>query len=151
MDYPFIFTISITQQTFVGLEDVLKMSSRHVLKTSSPRLQRSNFTSSKMSSRRLQDVLQRRLQDLSQDVFKTSLKTKNCYAEDVFKTSCRHVLKTSWRYILKTPSRRLGGKQNVYWWYLYLTNLNVYLTDLCLTNLYLTNLRQIQNALLRTQ
>ena len=32
-----------------------------------------------------------------QDVFKTSWKTKNCYAEDVLKTSTRHVLKTSGR------------------------------------------------------
>ena len=37
-------------------------------------------------------------------VFKRSLKTKNCHAEDVFKTSSRHVLKMS--------SRCLGGKQN---------------------------------------
>ena len=36
-----------SQQTFVGLQDVLKTSSRHVLKTSSTRLQRNNFTSSK--------------------------------------------------------------------------------------------------------
>ena len=39
----------LTQQTFVGLQDVLKMSSRHVLKASSTRLQRNNFTSSKTS------------------------------------------------------------------------------------------------------
>ena len=38
-----------TQQTFVGLQDVLKTSSRHVLKTSSTRLQCNNFTSSKTS------------------------------------------------------------------------------------------------------
>ena len=31
------------------------------------------------------------------------------------------------------------------------TNLNVYLTNLYFLNLYLTNLRQIQNALVRTQ
>ena len=76
----------------------------------------------------------RRFQGLSQDVLKTSCKTKNCYAEDVFKTSWRHVLKTSWRdvlktywrHTLKTSSRRLGGKQNFYWWYLYLTNLNFF-------------------------
>ena len=55
---------------------VLKMSSRHVLKTSSTRLQRNNFSSSKT---------------------KTSRKTKNCYAKDVFKTSWGHVLKKSWR------------------------------------------------------
>ena len=39
----------ISQQTFVGLQDVLKTSSRHVLKTSSTRLQRNNFTPSKTS------------------------------------------------------------------------------------------------------
>ena len=68
-----------SQQTFAGLQDVLKTFSRHVLKTSSTRLQRNNFAFSKTSSRLLQD--------LSQDVLKTSWKTKNCYAEDVFKTS----------------------------------------------------------------
>ena len=58
-----------------------------------------------MSSRRLQDVLDvtifclpRRLQDIFktclQNVFKTSWKTKNCYAENVLKTSSRRVLKT---------------------------------------------------------
>ena len=45
--------IKFTQQIFVGLQDDLKTSSRHVLKTSSIRLQRNNFTSSKTSSRRL--------------------------------------------------------------------------------------------------
>ena len=40
-------TTDISQETFVGLEDVLKTSSRHVLKTSSTRLQRNNLTSSK--------------------------------------------------------------------------------------------------------
>ena len=120
-----------TQQTFVGLQDVLK--------TSSTRLQHSNFRSSKTSWRGLEDV------------FKTSPKTssrrlgrrKIVNAEDVFKTS--------WRHILRTSSRCLGGKQNFYWWYLYLTNLNVYLTNLRFTNLYLKNLRRIQNASLRTQ
>ena len=61
-----------SQQTFIGLEEVLETSSRHVLMTSSKRLQRNNFSSSK-----------------------TSWKTKNCYAEDVLKTSARHVLKTN--------------------------------------------------------
>ena len=64
-------------------------SSRHVLKTSSTHLQRNNFTSSKTSWRRFQD--------LSQDVLKTSWKTKNCYAEDVLKTCLEDVLKTLWR------------------------------------------------------
>ena len=67
---------------------------------------------SKTSSRRLQDVfsitifclprrLARCLQDVFkrylQDFFKTSRKTKNCYAVDMLKASSRYVLKTSWR------------------------------------------------------
>ena len=139
-----------SQKTFVGLEDVFKTPSKHVLKTSSARLQDNNFTSSKTSWRRLEDILQ--------DVLKTSWKTKNCYAEDVLKTSWRHVLKTSWRHVLKmswrhvlkTSWRHYGDKQNTYWEYLYLTNLNVYLTNLYLTNLHLTILRRGQNASSRT-
>ena len=46
-----------------------------------------------MSSRRLQDMSSRRLED----VLKTSWNMKNCYAEDVLKTSSGHVLKTSGR------------------------------------------------------
>ena len=91
-----------------------------------------------MSWRRLQHVFSvtiLRLPRRFEDVLKTSWKTKNCYAEDVLKTSWRHY----------------GDKQNTYWGYLYLTNLNVYLTNLYFTNLYLTNLRRIQNALIRTQ
>ena len=51
---------------------------------SSTRLQCNNFTSCKTSSKR-----------------------KNCYAEDVFKTSSRHVLKTSWRHVLKMSLRHV--------------------------------------------
>ena len=53
------------------------MSSRRLQDMSSRRLHRNNFLSSKTSSRRLQDVLR--------DIFKTSWKTKNCYAEDVLR------------------------------------------------------------------
>ena len=57
-----------------------------------------------MSPRRLQDMPSRRLQD----VFARRLGTsKNCYAEDVFKTSSRHVLKMS--------SRRLQDQQMLAW------------------------------------
>ena len=62
---------------------VFKTSSKHVFKTSSRLLQGNNFSSSKtfyeMSSRRFQDVL------------KISWKTKNCYAEDMLKTSSRRL------------------------------------------------------------
>ena len=64
---------------------------RHDLKTFSKRLQRNNFSYYKTSSTHLEDVLQRRLEDISQDILKTSWKTKNCYAEDVFKTPWRHI------------------------------------------------------------
>ena len=88
---------------------------------SSIRLQRNNFSSSKTSWRRLEEI--------SQDVLKTSWKTINCHAEDVLKTSWRYVLKMSWRHALKMSAKRLGEKQNVFWSYLYLTNLNAYLTN----------------------
>ena len=63
----------IPSKYFACLDNVFKTSSRHVFKTSSRRLQRNNFSSSKTSSRRLQDVFKtpsRRFQD----VFKTSSK-----------------------------------------------------------------------------
>ena len=57
-----------------SLQDVLKIRLENVLKTSSRRL-----------ARCLQDVFKTYLLD----VLKTSWKTKNCYAEDVSKTSWR--------------------------------------------------------------
>ena len=97
-----------SQQTFVGLKDVTG-------------LQCSNFSSSKTSSRRLQDVLEeekllrrRRLEDMSWS-----------------QTKCLLGISVSNHGLL--------------------TNLSQYLTNLYLTNLYLTNLRRIQNALIRTQ
>ena len=107
-----------------------------VLKTSSTRLQRNNFTSSKTSTS------WRRLEDILQDVFKISWQMKHCYTEDVFKTS--------WRHVLKMSRRHYGDKQNIYWGYLDLTNLNVYLANLYFANLYLTILRRIQHELIRT-
>ena len=49
-----------TQQTFAGLQDVLKTFSRHVLKTSSTHIQHNNFSSfsRSWSWRRLEDVLE---------------------------------------------------------------------------------------------
>ena len=129
------YSLQRTQQTFVGLQDVLKKSSRHALKTSSTRPQPNDFTPSKTSWRHLEDV------------FKTSRKTswRRLGRRKIvsLKTSSRRLEDMFWR--------RLEDKQNVYWWYLYLTNLNVYVTNLCFTNLYLTNLRRIKNVLLRTQ
>ena len=47
------------------------------------------------------------LEDILQVVLTTSWKMKNCYTEDVFKTSSRHVLKTSWRHVLKMSWRHV--------------------------------------------
>ena len=149
--------IATTQQTFTGLQDVLKTPSSHVLNTSSTRLQRNSSLSSKTSWRRLDVVLktssclQRRLEDISQDVLKTSWRRFERRKIVTLKTSSRHVFKTSSRHVFKTSWRRLGDKQNVYWGYLYLTNLSADLPILYSTNLYLTNLWRIQNALIRTQ
>ena len=41
--------------------------------------------------------LSRRLEDTSQDILKTSWKTKNYYAEEVLKTCLEDILKRSWR------------------------------------------------------
>ena len=141
-----IFSIDNVLKTIFVLRWWLHDPSKHLLvfKTSSRRLE-------DMSWRRLQHVFSvtifcfpRRLQDVLES--KKLLRWRHLQ-----NMSWRHVSKTSWGHILKTSSGRLGGKENVYWWYLYLTNLNVYLTSLCFTNLYLTDLRRIQNALLRAQ
>ena len=87
----FIPFLHSPQQTFVGLEDVLKMFSRHVLKTSSTRLQCNNFSSSNTSSRRKIFTLK----TSSRHVFKTCL-------QDVFKTCLQDVLKTYLQDIFKT-------------------------------------------------
>ena len=94
--------VTISQQTFVGLQDVLRTSSRHVLKTSSTRLQCNNFSSSKTSCKYVFKTSSRRFARCLQDVFKT-LSRRIC------KTSSRRLgrgkivtLKTPWRNVLKT-------------------------------------------------
>ena len=104
--------VLLTQQTFIGLQDVLKTSLRHVLKISSTLLQRNNFSSSKTSwihlARPLEEVLEdekllrwKRLEDF----------LKTCL-EDVLKTCLEDVLKTcledmSWRRLEDMSWRRL--------------------------------------------
>ena len=101
----FTKALLLSQRTFFGLQDVLKTCSRHVFKTSSKRLQRNNFSSSKTSWRRLEDVWARRLCwswsrrllkmyevgeyiRLDQDVLKTSSEDKDeRHLQDIFKTS----------------------------------------------------------------
>ena len=90
--------IVFSQQTFVGLQDVLK--------TSSTRLQHNNFTSSKTSWRRLAKTSWRRFQDLSQDVEDEKLL---CWRrlEDVLKTCLEGVLKTYLEDEFKTSPREI--------------------------------------------
>ena len=116
---------SSSKTSWRRLEDVFKifceMSSRRICKTSSRCLGRRKIVTLKTSWRRLEDMSWRRLEDMSwrrlqhvfsvtilrlprhlQDVFKTSWKTKNCYAEDMLKTSStclEDVLKTN-KYLL---------------------------------------------------
>ena len=106
----------------------------------------------KMPSRCLQDMswrclqhvfsatifrLPRRLEDILED--EKLLRWRRL--QDVLKTCIEDILRTSWRHY--------GDKQNTYWEYLYLTNVNVHLTNIYFTNLCLISLRQIQNALIR--
>ena len=115
-------------------------------------LQRNNFSSSKTSWRCLANTSWRRLED----VLKTSRKTYwTCLGRQkivTLKPSWRHVLKTSWTHVLKTSWRETKCLLGISAFYHGLpANLNQYLTNLYLMNLYFTNLRQIQNALVRTQ
>ena len=75
---------------------VLKTSSRHVFKTSSTRLERNNFTSSKTSWRRLEDVLKtswRRLEDawLRQIYYSWPKRLEDVFLRQRRKTSSRRL------------------------------------------------------------
>ena len=109
-----------------------------LLKTSSTRFQRNNFTSSKTSGRRLGEswrhlgrysrCLGRRkivMLETSWHVLKKSSRDvwKICWGH-VFKTSTRDVLKTCWGHVFKTSWRHYGDKQNIYWGFLYLKNIS---------------------------
>ena len=94
----------IPSKYFVCLHKIFKRSSRHVFKTSSRRLQRNNFSSSKTSSRCLQDVLEdvkmlrwRRVEDefkrCLEDVLKTSSRPKNV---------CWVLVKSKWKLLNQT-------------------------------------------------
>ena len=84
--------------------------------------------------RRLAKTFWRRLKDVlrtsSRRLGRREIVTLKTSWRHILKTSWRHVLKTSWRHVLKTSWRHYGEKQNTYWEYLYLTNLNVHLPNL---------------------
>ena len=86
-----------SQQTFVGLQDVLKTPSRHALKTYSTRLQRNNFSSSKTSWRRLANTFWRPLEDVLKTSCKTSWRSLERRKIITLKTSWRRLEDMSWR------------------------------------------------------
>ena len=93
-----------TQQTFV----LMKTSSRRLPSSSSEFVFKTSWSRRKYSP--LPYVFRRRLQDV---LFKTNIFVLAIRLQDVFKTSCQHVLKTSSRRlekclqdIFKTSSRR---------------------------------------------
>ena len=95
----------IAQQRFVGLQEVLKTSWRHVLKTSSARLQRNNFSSSKTSWRCLEDVFARRLEDILKTSWRRMIKTNIFVWRRMSKANIIVLIKTSWRRLLKTKTK----------------------------------------------
>ena len=131
----------LTQQTFVGLEDVLKTSSKHVLKTPSTRLQRKNIWSSKTSGRRLAKTFWRRLEDISQDVLQerrtiVTLKTPSRHLDGMSwrrlkDMSWSRLQDMSWSRLSNMSSRHLHDvlEEKKKWGYLYLTNRNGYVSN----------------------
>ena len=93
----FCWEEKLTQQTFVGLWDVLKTFSRQVLRTSWRHLLYNNIFSFKTSWRHLQNILEDK-KLLRWRNFKMS-------SRPVLETSSRHVLKISSRHNLKMSSR----------------------------------------------
>ena len=105
---------------------VFKMSSRHVLKTSSIRLQRNKFSSSKTSCK---DVLKTSLRHLPRrlkDVLEDEKLLRWRIIEDVLKTCLEDVCKTFWRQIKcflklsvsnksKCVSNKSGISQTYFW------------------------------------
>ena len=82
-------------------------SSRHVLKTSSTRVQRNNFTSSKKSWRRLEDVLQRRFEDVLKTPWRPLARRLEDVLEDEKLLRWRRLEDMSWRCLEDMYWRRL--------------------------------------------
>ena len=111
--------LQIPQKIFVDLQDVLKMSSKHVLRTSWRYLQRNNFSSCKYIFK----TSWMHLQDMSFEyILKKSWKTRNCSVEDFFKTCLEGIFKMYLEIEFQTfwkPTKCLLEKNL----YLFLTNL----------------------------
>ena len=89
-------------------EDVYKTYLEDVFNTPSAK----QFLVFQGALRRLPKTFWTRFKRIFGDVLKTSWKTKDFYAEDVLKTSSKHVLKAFWRHTLKTswrPTKYLLG------------------------------------------
>ena len=95
-----------TQQTFLVFQEVLKTSWR--------RLQCNNFSSSKSSSRRLQDVFGKCLLKTSSRLLEGVVKVySKTFSRRVCKTSYVLFKKMSCNHILNTSSRHLDREKNV--------------------------------------
>ena len=99
---------SLPSNSFVGVQDVLKMFSIHVLvyRVTISCLPRCLEDVLETSLRRLRGMLRRCLED----VLKTSLKTRNFYSKNVLKTSCRptNVCREGWLY-KRSPRGAFGS------------------------------------------
>ena len=130
----------LTQQTFVGLEDVLKTSSKHVWK----RIQHVFSVRIFGLPRRLEDVLQRRFEDVLKTSRKTSCKKDEqllhwrrlqdiltACLEDVLKTCLEVVFKTCLEVVFQTCLQNIFmmSWRKKKWGYLYLTNRNGYVSN----------------------
>ena len=117
------------------LEDMSWRRPQHIFRVTIFR-----YSSLKTSWRHLERCLARRLERRKI----VTLKTSSRHLEDVLKTCLEDMF---WRRLEKISWRRLQDVSDANkWWYLYLANLNVYLTNLCFTNLTnLTNLGQMRH------
>ena len=119
----------MTQQTFVDLQEILKTSSRHIEDVFNVTIFR----------------LPRRLQDLFKRNSKCLVNTSSRFLQDVLEDKkllhWRRLQDMFWSRLpdVWETNKMLTGKER----YLFLTYLNLHLTNLCLANLHLTNPRSI--------
>ena len=100
MRFNFLENCRSSQQTFVGLEDVFKMSSKHVLKTSSRCLQN-------MSWRRLQHVFSVTILRLPRRLGRRKIVKLKTSSKRLEGMSWRSLEDMSWRYLEDMPWRIL--------------------------------------------
>ena len=112
MDNIYLNPTYTSKQTFFGLLDVLKASSKHILKASSTRLQRNNFLSPKTFQRRLDDVLKTCIENFIKTSWRQtkcfleialSNKSKSVYSKSISQKSISNKSKANPKYINQNP------------------------------------------------